>query len=94
MARVPEAECAAAFADDFGEEALRGWGGHEGADGEGAGGFAEDGDVAGVAAEFGDVLLDPLEGCDHVHEAVVAGCCRLVRWRVREVARKPKTPRR
>ena len=67
------AECAAAFADGFGEEAACEGGGHLGADGDGAGGLAEDGDVAGISTEGGDVVFDPGEGGGLVEEAVVAG---------------------
>jgi hypothetical protein len=45
---------------------------HEQGDAPAAGGFAEDGHAARVPAEGGDVFLDPLQGLDLVHEAVVA----------------------
>ena len=41
-------------------------------DGGAAGGLSEDGDAVGVASEMVDVLLDPLQGLNHVQHAHVA----------------------
>ena len=40
--------------------------------------LSEDHDIVGIASELCDVLLDPLEGLDLVHDAVVAGGSVLV----------------
>jgi hypothetical protein len=66
-------EWRAAFRDGFLKEAASQWRGHENSDIDRTGGLAEDGDVVGIAAETGDVVVDPLEGKDLIHEAVVAG---------------------
>jgi hypothetical protein len=65
-------EWRAAFRDGFLKEAASERRGHEDSRIDRAGGLAEDGDIVGVAAETGDVVVDPLEGKDLIHEAVVA----------------------
>src|SRR3546814_3642390 len=57
----------------FRSQALRGRHGLHGGDLRPAAGLAEDGDVAGVATELGDVVVDPLERCDQIQHAGVAG---------------------
>lgn len=37
----------------------------------------EESDVVRIPAEFRYVLLDPMEGCHLVHQAVIAPCCAI-----------------